>query len=162
MSYLNADKLLLKFGTEKATATTTGEYHNYGQFHEVEMKLTLSALTQTESIQADVTTLPAGARISEIKVVTHTAAATGVAIDLGLIKSADRTTEVDYDGLLAAFPTASMDAAGETTILTAGSTYVGAKVGTTLAFTSLISCSATTATAFTAGVIYVTIKYYMP
>lgn len=162
MAYLNPDNLYLKFGTEKATATKAGEYRNTGQFHEVELKLDLTALTQSETIQADVITIPAGARIAEVKVVTHTAAATGVAIDLGLIKSSDRSTEIDYDGLLAAFVLASMDAAGETTILTKGSATAGALIGTNLAFTGLISCSATTATAFTAGVIYVTIKYYMP
>lgn len=162
MAYLTADNLYLKFGTEKATATKAGEYRNNGQLHEVELKLDLTALNQSEVIQADVITIPTGARIAEVKVIAHTAAATGVAIDLGLIRSSDRTTEIDYDGLLAAFPLASMDATGETTVLTKGSSFAGALVGATTSQIGLISCSATTATAFTAGLIYVTIKYYMP
>lgn len=160
MSWFNTDNLLLKFGNEKATVTPAGEYHNYTQMHEVEVKIDLTTLTQTETIIADVTSIPKNARIAEVKVVTHTAAATGTAIDLGLIRMSDRSTEIDYDGLLAAFPTASMNAAGETTVLTAGVATGGALLGTTTSQIGMISASRTDATAFTAGVLYVTIKYY--
>lgn len=155
--------LYTKFGVDQTTPMAGGEYHNYGQMREVELKITLSDLTETESIVsgADNVFIPAGVRIAEIKIVTHTAAATGTAIDLGLIKT-DRSTEIDYDGLLAAFPTASMNAAGETNIIVDNTTYDGALVGTTTAYVGQVSCSRTTATAFTAGVIYVTIKYYKP
>jgi hypothetical protein len=161
MSWLNNDKLLLKFGTEKATSTPAGEYSTLGQLHEVEIKIDLTALTQTETILADVTSLPKNARLAELVVLTHTAAATGTAIDIGLIRMTDRTTEIDYDGILAAFPIASMNAAGETTVLTAGSSGAGALVGTTLSQIGMISGSRTDATAFTAGVIYLKIRYYM-
>src|SRR5687768_4698654 len=116
MAYTNPDGLRLKYGTERTTPNIAGEYRTYGRLHEVEVKLDLTALTETETIVSDVTVIPSGVIIQEIEINTKTAAATGVAVDIGLIKL-DRTTEVDYDGLVAAFPTASMNAAGEKTIL---------------------------------------------
>lgn len=150
------------YGVDQATTQNGGEYRNNGQFREIEIKIDLTTLDQTEKVLYDNIFVPAGMRISEIKVVTHTAAATGTAIDLGLIRT-DRTTEIDYDGLLTAFPTASMNAANETQIYTVpGAAAGGALVGTTTANVGHITCSRTDATAFTAGIIYVTIKYYRP
>lgn len=161
MAWDNNDNLRVKFGTEQATASTTGEYRSLGLLREVECVIDLTALTEGEVVQSDTVVIPAGVRIAEIKVTTTTAAATGVAIDLGLVQL-NRSTEIDYDGLLAAFVTASMNAPGETTILTNGSSTVGALVGTTTAAVGYITCSRTTATAFTAGKIVVAIKYYRP
>lgn len=157
-AWYNNDGLYLKYGTSKSTASVGGEYVNTGQLREIELKIDLTTLTETETVIDDGIFFPK-MRIAEVKVITHTAAATGVAIDLGLIAT-DRTTEIDYDGLLAAFPIASMNAAGETNIFTDNTTYDGALVGTTTTSVGYITCSRTTATAFTAGVIYVTIKYY--
>ena len=160
-TWMNSDGLYLKFGPDKAVAGKAGEYSPTTDIHEVLVKLDLTALTQTETIISDTVVLPAGARIQEVETVAHTAAATGVAVDLGLIRT-DRSTELDYDGLLAAIPTASMNAAGEKNIFSDNTTYDGALVGTTLAYSGYISASATTSTAFTAGVINVKIRYYMP
>lgn len=159
--------LYRKFGTDKATAKTAGEYRKYGKYHEIEVTITAANLTQTETILDDIVVIPAGARIQEVEVQTHTAAATGTAIDLGLIQT-DRSTEIDYNGLLAAAPLAIMDLAGERTIFTAATTVpasatgTGALIGTTLTYSGHISASMTDATSFTAGVIVVTIRYYMP
>jgi len=161
-SWKNSDNLYLKFGPDKATPNIAGEYVTVGELREVELTITLANLTQSETPLSDVLMLPAGVRIEDVVVVTQSVAATGVAIDLGLIKNSDRSTEVDYDGLLAAFPLASMDTAGEKSIITVGSSFAGALIGTTLGFTSLVTCSATTATAFTTGVIRVRIRYYKP
>lgn len=160
-TYMDPDGLYRKYGTNKTTANIGGEYRRGGHLRELEFKIDLTALTETETILSDQVFVPAGARIQEIEVVTHTAAATGVAVDLGLIRT-DRTTEIDYDGLLAAVVTANMNAAGEKNIYSDNTTYDGALVGTTIANVGLVSASRTTATAFTAGVIYVTIRYYMP
>jgi|JI91814BRNA_FD_contig_31_5853560_length_1168_multi_4_in_0_out_0_2 hypothetical protein len=160
-SWTNSDGLYIKYGPDKATAKKAGEFVKTGDVREVFLTLTLSELTETETILDDTCFLPAGARIQEIETVTHTAAATGVAVDLGLIRM-DRSTELDYDGLLAAIPTASMNAAGEKNIFSDNTTYDGALVGTTLAYNGYISASRTTSTAFTAGVIRVKIRYYMP
>ena len=161
-TWLNNDNLYRKFGTTQATVQKGGEYRLDGPEHMIEVKLTLADLTQTETIQSDTIFFPKNARITKVEVVTHTAAATGTAIDVGLIRSTDRTTEIDYNGFLAAFPTGSMNAAGLTTTLYEATTYNGALIGTTTAdYAGHISASMTDATAFTAGVIYVRIFYYM-
>ena len=169
----NNDKLYIKYGTDKTTPNTGGEFSTpKGNLHEVSVKITLANLTQTETVQNDQVFLPAGARIQEVELLTQTAAATGTAIDVGLARrntaGATTLTEVDYDGLLAAAPLAVMNSAGERTIYTAvttvpaSATGTGALIGTTLASTALISASMTDATAFTAGVVHVIVRYYMP
>lgn len=160
-SWMDNASLYQKYGIDQTTPKVGGEYRNNGQLREIELKLTLSALTQSETIVDDNLFFPAGMIIQEIVVMATTAAATGVAIDLGLTRT-DRTTEIDFDGILAAFPLASMDAVGEQTTLTKGSSFAGALIGATTANVGHISCSATTATAFTAGVIVVKIRYYKP
>lgn len=167
-SWMNADNLFLKFGTTKTAAHTGGEYRNNGLLREVEIKITLANLTQTETIQDDTVFIPSGARIQEVELITQTAGVTGTAIDVGLIRSSDRTTAIDYDGLLAAAPIAIFNLAGERTVFTAATTVpasatgTGALIGTTLTNVGHISASMTDATAFTAGVVLVKIKYFMP
>lgn len=163
-SWTNNDGLTLKFGTDKAQTVTVGEYRTNGALREVEIKIDLTTLTEGEVVQSDFLFFPKE-RIKEVEVVTNTAATAGAAIDLGLIRL-DRTTEIDYNGFLAAFPTSQMDLAGERTIFTAattvpaGATGTGALIGTTIANPGYITCSRTTATAFTAGSITVTIRWY--
>jgi len=167
MAYLDNTGLYRKYGTEKTVANLAGEYKNYGLLREVELKIDLTKLTQSEVIQSDQIWLPKGARIVEVEVLAQTAAATGTAIDVGLTRD-DRSTEIDFDGLLAAFVTASMNTAGERSIIRkdvtvpTGLAGTGALIGTTLANTGYISASQTDATNFTAGVIILTIRYYMP
>lgn len=160
MSWFNPDNLLLKFGTEKAVVTPAGEYRNVGQLHEVEVLIDLTTLTQTHQIFGDVTAIPKNARLVEVEVITRTAAATGTAIDLGLLRTSDRTTAIDNTAWLAAYPLASMDAAGEKNVVTIGGTGVGTAIGTTITNPGHIACRRTTATAFTAGLIYCKCRYY--
>ena len=160
-SYLDNTGLYRKYGPDKATSKIAGEPVMTGDIHEIVARIDLTTLTATETILDDVVQIPNGARISEVNVLTHTAAATGTAIDLGVIKT-DRTTEGDYNGFLAALPTADMNAAGEVQSVVIGHTYVGALVGTTIGYTGYLSASRTDATAFTAGVIIVRVRYYMP
>lgn len=171
-SWNNSDNLYLKFGPDKAVAGTAGELHTFGQMHQFLFKVTLANLTQTETILDDNVLIPSGYRIQSVNVVTETAAATGTAIDVGLARritaGALTLTEVDYDGLLAAFPTSQMNSAGEQTTLSAITTVpatqtgTGAVIGTTLANPAYVSASMTDATAFTAGVIHITINAYRP
>lgn len=166
-SWMNSDGLFIKFGTDKATANRAGEYRNDGLLREVELKINLADLTQSEVIQSDQVFIPSGVRIQEVEIITTTAAATGTAIDVGLTRT-DRSTEIDFDGLLAAAPIAVMNSAGERTIYTAVTTVpasqtgTGALIGTTTSNVGYISASRTDATAFTAGVIVVKIRYYKP
>jgi hypothetical protein len=162
MAYFNSDGLLLKYGTERGLPTQGGEYKTYGRLHEIEIQIDMTKLTDpTETIQSDVTILPSGVIIQEVEIDVKTAAATGVAIDIGLTRL-DRATELDYDGIVAALATASI-AAGKKIVITNGSTSAGALIGgSALANPAYISASRTTATAFTAGYIVVTIRYWKP
>ena len=161
---LHADGLYQKYGITKAVPAIGGEYCTPGLLREVEVKIDLTTLTQAEVILLDVTLIPK-MRIHEIEVITLTAAVTGTAIDVGLIRE-DRTTELDYDGFLAAFVTASMNSAGENSIIRkdvtvpTGLAGTGALIGTTLTNPGYISASRTDATAFTAGLILLKIKYF--
>ena len=163
MAWFNNDKLNIKYGVEKTIPQKGGEYVTYGPERMVEIKLTLADLTESEVVQSDTIFFPKGVRVNKVEVITNTTAATGVAIDVGLIQQ-DRSTEVDYQGFLKAFPLASMSAAGETITLTPdnGATGIGDLIGTTTANSGFITASRTTSTAFTTGVIYVRISYNVP
>lgn len=164
-NWLNADGLYLEFGTDKATPTTAGEYRNNAQLREIEFKINLADLTETETVISDTTFFPK-MRVQEVEIITHTVAATGVAVDIGLVRTTDRTTEIDFNGFVAAYPTAQMSTAGERVVLQqevtipASMTGTGALIGTTTTNVGYITASRTTATAFTAGVIFVKIRYY--
>lgn len=166
-AWIDNTGLYRKYGTDQGVATIAGEYRNNGQLRELEFKVTLADLTETETILSDVNVVPAGARIVEIETITHTAGATGTAIDVGLIKT-DRATEIDYNGLLAAAPIANYNLAGETSVyrqavtIPTGLTGVGALVGTNTAFVGYVTASRTDTTAFTAGILHMKIRYYMP
>jgi hypothetical protein len=154
--------LYRKYGTDKATPHIAGEYCTYGDTREVEVTLTLPSLGSSASIVDDTVVIPAGARIEEVSIVAHTAATSSgsAVLNIGLSRT-DRTTELDYDGLVAALAKTAYDAAGEKTTINVGSTGAGALIGTTLAYTGHITADYDTA-AFTAGVIRVRIRYYMP
>lgn len=167
-TYKDNDGLFRKFGLAKTVPNVGGEFRETDSLmHKLQFKIDLTTLTELETPVSDQVFFPSGARIVNVDVVTHTVAATGVAIDLGLVRT-DRTTEIDFNGLLAAFPTAQMGTAGEHTIIQQDTTIptgmvgTGALIGTSTTNVGYVTCSRTTATAFTAGVIYVTVEYYMP
>ncbi len=163
-NWFNNDGLLVKFGTNEATPGVAGEYGTLksGNVHVLECRLTLLNLVDAASALAIVDEnawLPKNARIEEVEVLNTEAAATGVTLDLGLIRF-DRTTELDYDGLLAAAPIADWNALGEKKLYTVGVTGAGALMGTVLANPGYIV--ATYNTAFTAGKLNVRIGYSFP
>jgi hypothetical protein len=158
------DGLLRKYGTDKATANKAGEYTTLGQHRVIEFRLNMTDLADTAAasgIVSDVVFFPDNARIEKIEVVTDTAVTSGgsATLDIGLIAT-DRSTEIDFDGLVAALAIASFNAAGETVTITAGGTSAGALLGTTTTAPGHIVASYNTA-AFTAGVVDVRV-YYRP
>jgi len=167
-TWKNNDGLFIKFGTSSGVSThSAGEYKpldGAGQ-QVVEVVINLASLTQTETILNDVVTIPANAHIAWVETVCVVPGLTGTAIDVGLIAISDRTTEVDFDGFLAAMPTAEFAQVGETrrfyethTVPT-GMTGTGALVGQENTVKGHISASMTDATAFTAGKVKVRIAY---
>lgn len=164
----NSDGLYIKYGTDEGVSShTAGEYLTYNSGEQVvEIVIDATKLTTTETILSDVVIIPANAHITWVETVAVVALATGTAIDLGLI-ARNRSTEIDYDGLLAAFPTAEGAQIGETRryyethTVPASMTGTGALVGQelTTAGGGYISASRTDATAFTAGKLKVRIAY---
>lgn len=158
-NYYDADGLFRKYGTDKTTPNIGGEYKTYGPRRMIELKMTLTDVGSSATIMSDQVFFPKNARIEQVDIVTETVAVgSGATLNIGLIAT-DRSTEIDYNGLIAVIPTTSMDAAGETTVTNVGSTYAGALLGTTNATVGYICADYDTA-AFTAGVIIVRIYYH--
>lgn len=166
-NWLNSDGLYIKFGADEARSTSpAGMYCTYGPEQVYEWDITLTDLTETESIQNDVTTLPDNCLITKVEVQSLVTATTGTAIDIGLVHisrdTADAEFTADPNGLWEAFITAEL-AVGETTIgyrgpdglttipdTSVGST-AGALIGTVIAAPTLLTASRTDSTAFGAG-----------
>lgn len=149
----NNDGLYIKFGTNEAEVGVGGEYNTLGQYREVEVVIDLADLTQTETVIDRNIIIPKGYVLAKVEVFTDTVAQTGTAIDVGVVRLNTTETEVDYDGILAAFATASMSVAGETTVLTEATNTGGDLIGTVMSadYPMWITASRTDATAFTAG-----------
>ena len=163
MAWVNNDGLVVLFDKEEATKAMAGEYPGAGPTRIVEVKIpALTALAATPTLLDDFTSIPDNARIAKITVITDTAVTSGgsAVLNLGLRKL-DRTTAIDEDGLIIALPIASFNAAGETVVLTAGVTYGGALLGTTITDAGLLYADYDTA-AFTDGAIRVFIEFYIP
>lgn len=163
MAWTNSDGLYIKFGLEEATVGTAGEHSvMIGPEHITEAVITLTGLGTAAAIQDQHVTIPSGVRITKVKVINETAATSGgsAVLNVGL-QRLDRSTELDYDGLLAAAPLADYNLAGETKEYIIGVTGVGALVGTTTANPGYITADYDTA-AFTAGKVRVQIFWYKP
>ena len=162
-TWLNSDGLYLKTGTEEGLLSKAGEFRNDGPYHVAELTIPLmTALADTTAVMDDVTIFPKGARIERVDVVTETAVTSdGSAVFSVGFNRTDRSTALDIDGLVAALPIASFNAAGETVSLTAGSTYAGALIGTTTAYAGVFVAEYDTA-AFTAGKVVIRVYYRFP
>lgn len=158
MGWYNSDGLYVKFGTEEGVSAFIGENSTVGAKREVEIILDLTTLTSTDTILDYTQFLPANAFIEEIEVEVLTAATGATAtLSVGLYKS-DGTTAISATGLLNALPLASIDALGERSLVTTGSTGAGATIGSTPGFPALISAKWGTA-AFTAGRLAIRVRY---
>ena len=163
MSYLNKDKLLIKFGTENAVPNQAGEYSFDGPRHCIEINIpdmTKIVSTNGGSFLSDQVFFPKNARIESIEVISETACTgTGAVLNIGLISSADRTTEIDFNGIVAAIPVTSLATAGQYTHLHEGDTYAGALLGTTNSTVGYLVADYDTA-AFTAGAVKMRLYYH--
>ena len=152
------------YGVDQATTENAGEYRTPGKLREVEINLVLTAANfafgATNYIPFDNVFIPAGVRIQEVETYVETAGAGATAtLDVGLIRT-DRSTVTSATAFVAGKTVASMTA-GEKVILTPGSTFAGALIGTTTANVNYVSVRVNTAN-FTAGTIKVMIRYYRP
>lgn len=160
--WTNSDGLRIKIGASEANITQGGEYNQTGHVHEVQVRFNLTSLGTATALLEPGIIIPKGARIEQVEVVAETAATSGgsATLNVGLVRL-DNTTAIDEDGLVAALALASINVAGEKNVLTPGITSAGALVGTTLANAGKFVADYDTA-AFTAGVVLVTVKFYVP
>jgi hypothetical protein len=162
----NADGLTIKFGTSEADVGRAGEYETSGGVRVLEFALDLVDVTSATAGATVIdynATLPKGARIEQVQVITTTAVTgTNAALNLGLVRS-DMTTELDYDGLgkAAVLTQTAMADVGNTLTYVDGTTNAGALVGTVLAYNGTLVADYDTA-AFEAGRISVRINYSFP
>lgn len=164
----NPDALLVKFGTDRARASRGGEYSRLvdGQHCAtviIDLATLPTAASGNEQIVADDVTIPNGAFITKVRVTVLEEPTTSGSpnLDLGLVDQ-DRSTEIDFNGLLAAadaFETGTD--LGAIVEYVKGTTEAGALVGTQITNTGLITASADTAD-WTDGTVKVDIEYYMP
>lgn len=160
-TWMNNDGLFIKLGTSEAAQGVAGEYRTGGPTRMDEVTLTMTSLTTGPAIVDDNVFLPAGARIEKVEVVTTTASTGATAVlNVGLMRT-DRSTVTAAGGLVAAMPLATVDTAGETTVLTVGATSAGTLIGTTLANVNYICADWDTA-AFTAGKVLIRIFWSNP
>jgi hypothetical protein len=154
--WLNADGLYIKWGTDEAEHGTSGAYADIvAGTHIVEAVIDLTKLsTSAQTILDDNARIPKNYRLDKVEYVVDTAATSGGAatLDVGFVSAADRSTEVDHDGALAAVALSAINAVGNSADVRKGGTGAGAKVGATVSTSavSLLVAKAGTA-AFTAG-----------
>jgi hypothetical protein len=160
----NGDGLRV-YNPKAAQNVTKGGEVADGAKHKVWVHVLLSALGLTDQvIVAENVTIPNGAFIEEVQVIVlkEPTDASGTAnLDFGLVDQ-DRSTEIDFNGFLAAADAwnAGTDL-GKKTVYNVGTTEAGALVGTKITNTGLLTCKADTAV-FTGGVVRLEVIYSVP
>lgn len=166
--WVNSDGLLVKFATDEARATRGGQYMVTADGrHCVSVIIDLATLptaaSGNEQIVADNVFIPNRAFIEQVDVLVVEEPVTSGSpnLDLGLVDQ-DRSTEIDFNGLIAAgdgWETGTD--LGTLFPYTKGTTEAGALIGTQITNTGLITASADTAD-WTDGTIVVRIYYTLP
>lgn len=108
--WVNSDGLAVKFQTVEGAAGKGGEYSSLGPLRSMEFKLTLTDYTFGSTIyilDQNVSAPKAYFDRVELDVLT-VATGTGATLDFGLQRT-DQSTEIDYDGFIAAAPLTVLD-----------------------------------------------------
>jgi hypothetical protein len=154
--WTNSDGLHVRFGLKEAQIAESGSPATVGAFKEVIVMIdkdTMAAFgTNLVADQTPAVLIPAGLMLHSAELVTIEAfdsAADALTLSIGLAKQDG--TEIDNDGIDSAIAQAAIDAVGEKV------TCDGALIGTVLAYDSLVTILANTATA-TAGRARLTLK----
>lgn len=160
--WTNADGLRVWFGTQEATLGFGGKYRQSGPLQCVEFKVdlaTVAASTSNQYILDETVYIPSGSFIEKVEVTPLTETeGVNANLDLGLIDQ-DRTTEIDFNGLLAAADAFNGGTdVGVPVEYVKGTTEAGALLGTRITNTGLVCANADTAV-FTAGVLLIRIYF---
>lgn len=159
------DGLRVYFPGTGHVVTRGGEVDNTGR-HWVEVVVDLTTLPDfasgNQQMIAENVLIPKGAQIEQVDVVTTVGAVSSgsATLNVGLVRQ-DRTTELDFDGLVALLAKTAIDTVGETVELRVGSTGAGALVGTKLANSGYLVAYPGTAN-FSAGKVMVRVFWSMP
>lgn len=166
-SYINADGLIT-FGPGSARTVTRGGEQDFDGRHFTHVIIALASLPTVASgnkqIVADNVTIPNGAFIEQVDVLVlkEPTDASGTAnLDFGLVDQ-DRSTEIDFNGFLAAADAfnAGTDL-GKLTSYTVGTTEAGVLIGTKITNTGLLVANPETAD-FTGGVVEIRVYWTVP
>jgi len=157
MASLNADGLLVKYGTEQSAPSRGGEVVTTGNLRVTEVivvgtevPLTATTVSSTNIALTHGIEIPDDAFIEKVEFVVDVPfAGVNATLNIGLVRS-DRSTEIDFDGLAIDIPTTAIDAVGDLIVITPGATYAGALIGTQLTNKGIVTLDYDTA-AFTAG-----------
>lgn len=164
----NDDGLVVWYPNAADTVTRAGEVELGGNRHMTFVRVALASLPTVasgdEQIVAESTTIPSGAFIEQVDVLVlkePTDAAGNANLDFGLVDQ-DRSTEIDFNGFLAAADAfnAGTDL-GKLTSYVVGTTEAGALIGTKITNTGYLTCSAETAD-WTAGVVELRVYWSLP
>jgi hypothetical protein len=168
-TYINADGLPWNLGLDEAKKANIGAYTNFGPVHQLEVLVKydeLPAVADAQVILDDAFTIPAGALIEEVQIMTPTTAvdSAGDALTfcLGVINQ-DRTSNPDTDFFIVDATQAEINGSGvnatEGSINSAD--WVGAGVSAVTAYNYLITWEVNAAAA-TAGQFTVRIRWSFP
>lgn len=156
MTWTNNDGLVVKFATEEATLGKGGSYEDHlAQLRITELVVDATAIPALASVASSIPdmhiTIPSNHYIEKIEVIADVACTSGgsATLDFGLIRL-DQSTELDYNGFVAALALTAIDTAGEFNSITKGGTGAGALIGTQLSNAGILTVNYNTA-AFTAG-----------
>lgn len=159
--WFNSDELLIKYGPDEVTPGKAGEVlQGNGDEHVVELDVVYTDFAASPAIIDDNVVIPSGVFLQRVEIITTTAfesAGDAFVFNVGL-QDLDRSTEIDYNGLVAALPQSAVDAAGEYADIKIGHTYVGADIGTLTTAPGYITIDYDTA-APTAGAAKIRIVY---
>lgn len=154
--------LLQKFGTDKGRSRRAGEYNTLlgGGQHMTEVVIDLVRLSALSPFASDINvilddtvSIPNKAMIDRIRLtVMKASVGSSATLDFGLVDQ-DRSTEIDFNGFIAAGTTTWHTAAIGTILdYLPGVSLAGALVGTVLTNTGLLTAQVSGA-AYTAGII---------
>jgi len=144
-TWINEDGLTVRFDKDRLNQKKqSGAYNFGGPTETIEIFVNLADLTATNAVIEEGVRLPTGYLLESAELAVDEVGAGGSAIDIGIV-AADRTTEVDYNGVIAAAATSAVNAVGKQTVAT------GALVGTVLNSKAAYVTGKVAGTLFTAG-----------
>lgn len=158
-SWRNSDGLNVWFGPAEGTSGKGGELRTNSNTRLFEQVITLTDLTSSAAYVDTHNTIPLGAFIEKVDIVTLVAATSlgSATLNVGL-KGTDESTNLSDTAIVNAAAITTHDALGETTTLTVGSTGAGSAIGIATVAKNHLTVKYGTA-AYTAGKVLIRVSY---